>query len=198
MFLWTGQLSCLCSLTKLSKSFHISVLKRVDVRDALAFVSDLSEQLWALETKKRKNNFDVFEDVEHIVFRYWEASYQSLKVYEEYPLWSFAGPVIMPLIEEIVITYGYKAPTIPVIMLAKLKARSHIAAHKDKGRRFELTHKIHVPLITNQEVKFYVEKEPYHLEGGYAYEVNNTALHSVENNSSSDRIHLIFECFPNE
>jgi aspartyl/asparaginyl beta-hydroxylase (cupin superfamily) len=70
-----------------------------------------------------------------------------------------------------------------------------IHPHRDENPAAKWPHKIHVPLQTNDNVTFYVDGVAYQFQEGEAAEVNNMALHAVENRGSTDRIHLIFEYY---
>ena len=52
-----------------------------------------------------------------------------------------------------------------------------------------------MPLLTNDDVTFWVDGKPYHFAEGEAVEVNNMGVHAVENRGTTDRIHLIFEYY---
>ena len=78
-------------------------------------------------------------------------------------------------------------------MLARLAAGRGIDPHTDHGGANHLTHKIHVPLQTNPRATLAVAGATFHLEAGYAWEVNNLAVHSAFNGGGQDRIHFIFE-----
>ena len=80
-------------------------------------------------------------------------------------------------------------------MLARLTAGGKIDPHTDGAGSHLLTHKIHIPIQTNDKVQFYIHDRAYHLREGYAYEVNHIAPHRVENLGTCDRIHLMFELF---
>ena len=80
-------------------------------------------------------------------------------------------------------------------MLAKLQPGQIIDRHIDKQKSNFITHKIHIPIQTNPEAKFCVKDKSFHLQEGYAYEVNNIVSHGAENNGKQPRIHLIFEIF---
>ena len=67
--------------------------------------------------------------------------------------------------------------------------------HADGGRFPAFCHKIHVPLITNPQVGFFIEPKWHHLPVGQAVEVNNNTRHKVRNAGQTDRIHLVFELF---
>ena len=69
------------------------------------------------------------------------------------------------------------------------------STHRDANAAAKWPHKIHVPLLTNDKVTFYVDGIGYHLPEGEAVEVNNMGVHAVKNDGDTDRIHLIFEYF---
>ena len=50
--------------------------------------------------------------------------------------------------------------------------------------------RIHIPIITNNNSTWIIDGEEIHMEPGYAYLVNTTLPHSVENKGNSYRIHL--------
>ena len=79
------------------------------------------------------------------------------------------------------------------MMLARLAKGGVIEKHVDGAGSNLLTHKIHVPLVTNEKVWFEVGSTVFHLEPGLAYELNNIRPHGVRNDGDHDRIHLIFE-----
>lgn len=83
------------------------------------------------------------------------------------------------------------------ILFAKLLPHSEIPPHGDVSRLLTNVHRIHLPLITNEDVDFYVDDVKYNFREGTLYEINNSLTHSVENNSTLDRIHLILDILPN-
>ena len=75
----------------------------------------------------------------------------------------------------------------------KLEAGKKIGEHRDlvhDGFR-RVTVRMHMPVITNQDVVMYVDRRPYHFAPGTAWYLDPTARHKVENNSQEDRIHLM-------
>ena len=65
----------------------------------------------------------------------------------------------------------------------------------DTGGSNLLAHKIHVPLESNPRATMTVDGAEFHLEAGYAFEVNNLLPHGAFNGGAEDRIHFIFEVF---
>ena len=54
-------------------------------------------------------------------------------------------------------------------------------------------HRIHLPLITNDEVIFDVGESSMKMAEGELWEINNRREHAVANNSDNDRIHIILD-----
>ncbi|MDX1405857.1 MAG: aspartyl/asparaginyl beta-hydroxylase domain-containing protein [Woeseiaceae bacterium] len=77
--------------------------------------------------------------------------------------------------------------------LVKLKAGRGIAAHQDLNFSLTHSHRVHLPLITNDDVIFTVGNEAQNLPEGELVEINNRRMHSVDNRGSSDRVHLILD-----
>lgn len=86
------------------------------------------------------------------------------------------------------------------IQIAKMQGGGKILPHIDAGLGFVFSHRIHIPLITNENVIFKVDNENFYLSSGYIYEINNLKEHSVINNNSLDyfRIHIIFDYMSSE
>ena len=57
-----------------------------------------------------------------------------------------------------------------------------------------MVNRVHLPIVTDDEVLFYVGGEERHLKEGEIFEINNhNDLHWVRNNSKIDRIHLLID-----
>lgn len=50
--------------------------------------------------------------------------------------------------------------------------------------------RIHIPIFTNDLSNWIVDGEEFHMETGWAYVVNTSLIHSVENKGNTDRVHL--------
>ena len=77
--------------------------------------------------------------------------------------------------------------------LVRLKAGCGIAEHRDMNFSLTHSHRIHLPIVTNDEVSFTVGGETITMREGELYEINNRRLHSVQNDSADDRVHLILD-----
>ena len=79
-------------------------------------------------------------------------------------------------------------------ILVLLKSNSKIDRHIDTGKSLSICHRIHIPIITNKNILFEIDNEIKNLKEGEMWEINNSKkMHSVVNNSNTDRIHLIVD-----
>lgn len=181
-------------LQRIEKPEHYLELGEFHCDDLIEFVNSLSSELWTQENALKENKFPCFHHTEHIIFQFIKGNKDPLDYYSN-AIWDVCKPYLMPIMSSIAAQYPYKNPVFPKVMLAKLMSGSYIDPHYDGGGSNLFTHKIHLPLITDPDVKFMVEDEVFHMEPCVAYEVNNIKKHGVVNNSSIDRVHLIFEVF---
>ena len=77
--------------------------------------------------------------------------------------------------------------------LVRLNAGGSISQHQDNNFSLTHSHRVHVPVITNDDVTFTVGSESINMRPGEVIEINNRRLHSVENNGSEHRVHLILD-----
>ena len=179
-------------MTAVQKPADILPLGCVDVGRLLPLVAQMSERSWALEDAGKENAFAVFHHTQHLVFRFIRDNCDPHDHYSN-PAWVPWKAYLLPVINQAIVPYGFSAPVFPKVMLARLKAHSWIDRHRDGAGSNLVTHKIHVPLVTNAKAWFEVGGTRRHLEEGQAYEVNNIIDHGAVNDGDEDRIHLIFE-----
>jgi len=81
------------------------------------------------------------------------------------------------------------------IMLVKLLPGGAIGEHIDPGPYFQAHYRFHVPFITHADMVFFGpgKLNPMHMPEGYLSQLDNRGLHSAENNSHIERIHLIVD-----
>jgi hypothetical protein len=176
------------------KTTSIRRLGPVDIARLKEAVLALPEAVWQAENESKPNRFGALDATQHIIFRFvsnfvdWRQSYER-------PLWGEFAPLLEPVLAEATAPYGYSHAAYPRVMLARMAPGGVIHPHRDQNPAAKWPHKIHVPLLTNDAVTFYVDGEGYHFAEGEAVEVNNMGLHGVANRGDSDRIHLIFEYF---
>ncbi len=166
----------------------------VDAAPLKALVERFSERMWVQEDERKENDFFCFHHTRHVVLRFTRGNRDPRDHYAS-PAWDVFAPVLLPIMQRVIEPYGFEKPGFPKAMFARLEAGHEIDQHVDGAGSNLLTHKIHVPVVTNPDALFYVNGEPFHLEVGQAYEVNNVAPHAVVNRGTEDRIHFIFEVF---
>ncbi len=79
------------------------------------------------------------------------------------------------------------------LVLTRLNSGGAIQKHFDNGFSLLCSHRIHMPVITNDEVHFTVGESVKALKSGELWEINNRLLHGVENSSDLNRVHLIMD-----
>jgi hypothetical protein len=82
------------------------------------------------------------------------------------------------------------------VLLIKLSANKDVSEHTDKGDYLSTVRRFHIPIITNGLVSYTVNGEKINMKQGECWEINNLKPHSVLNDSSIDRVHLLIDIFP--
>ena len=176
------------------KTQSVRQLGTIDIARLREAVLAIPEARWNAENASKPNKFDTLASTRHIVFRFvsnfvdWRHSYER-------PLWHEWKALLEPVLAAATADYGYRRGEYPRVMLARMAPGGEIEEHRDTNPAAQWPHKIHLPLVTNPDVTFFVDGVGYHLAEGEAVEVNNMAYHAVTNAGSTDRIHLIFEYF---
>jgi len=85
------------------------------------------------------------------------------------------------------------------VRLLRLGPNSEIKEHVDNDTSYEDGFfRIHVPIVTNSEVYFCVDKKLVPMKMGECWYANFQLPHSVQNKSSEPRIHLTLDCIRND
>ncbi|GAC1634387.1 MAG: hypothetical protein NVS9B10_30440 [Nevskia sp.] len=176
------------------KTTSIRCLGPVDIAALREAVLAIPEPLWAAANEVKPNRFEALDRTEHLVFRF-VSSLKDWRESQDLPLWPEWRERLLPVLRQATAPYGYANGVFPRVMLARMAPGGVIHPHRDGARAASWPHKIHVPLLTNPQVRFYIEPQDYHLEVGQAYEVNNLGAHAVVNEGATPRIHLIFEYY---
>ena len=102
-------------------------------------------------------------------------------------------PLIEPILDHLKQHYSYHTYT---AFLARLDSKSEIGMHRDgNGPFLSLCHRIHVPIITNPDVKYVIDDVEYYWEKGNVYEFDNMRVHGVINRSEEYRVHLVINLY---
>jgi hypothetical protein len=75
-----------------------------------------------------------------------------------------------------------------------LPAGHQVFPHVDSGSIYTTKRRMHLPILTNDQVFFTVDKECINMKSGEIWEINNsTYIHAVDNNGTTDRVHFLFD-----
>jgi len=177
-----------------NKTKTMRELGPVDISSIREDILNLPKEIWEVKDHDKPNKFKELGRTEHIVFKFIRDYDNHLDNFF-YPIWDEWKSRLEPILETATKPYGYRDGDFSRIMLAKLPAGSKISLHIDPYKSSNYTHKIHIPIQTNPEVEFWINRKRYHFLEGYAYEVNNKALHGGINRGETDRINLIIEYY---
>lgn len=87
----------------------------------------------------------------------------------------------------------FKVPLLSVRLL-KLEIGAYIKPHRDYNCGYEDNiFRIHIPIVTNSEVDFMLDNVRLEMREGQCWYTNVNYIHSVANNGTSDRIHLVID-----
>ncbi len=169
-------------------------LGEVDASALIETVLALDEDAW-LANVSRQSDYEVHRQTQSIVLVFCDGPRDDLKVSKEAG-WDLLAGVAVPVMHELI---GRFYPTGGVIiraMAAKLLSGGRINPHFDSHATFRHSHRIHIPITTNNRVRFTIDGKPCRMQIGRAYEINNQKTHSVINSGSDDRITFIFDYLP--
>ncbi len=166
----------------------------IDISGIKADILALPPDSWNDEDSEKANynKAGILRQTQHIVFRFSDKRKMPV-TYFDLPLWEKWKDRLQPVMDAATKHFNYPNGFYPRVMLAKLPPGARIAPHTDGNVRQNRPHKIHIAIQTNADAFFFQFPEKYNFKEGIAYEVNNAVMHGVENNGTTDRIHLIFE-----
>ena len=157
----------------------------------------MSEKDWTDKEQRRAGNVTVVRaahdrlGIRKMLLRFSDDIFTQVF---ELPFWRTWMPELSPVFSRL----GIHPSMVVRCLLARIPPGAHIGIHHDTGRWTTLTHRIHVPVVTNPDVVFRVGPIPedmvrVNFREGFAYELNNRAKHEVFNGGKSHRVHLIFD-----
>lgn len=173
----------------------------IDISHLKQQILQLSSEEW-LADSSRQEQYDVHPDTETIKL-VWDSDFRHIHPTKLPALNKFAKS-IQPILARIA-SYYESAEKWRALFekngkgyfiranIEKLKAGGEIIEHQDKNFSVAHSHRIHVPIITNDNVHFQVAALTFNMLEGEMVEINNRLLHSVKNGGKADRVHLILD-----
>ena len=178
-------------------SVPLKELGAVDVTPLVEAVLALPRAAW-VENQKRQEDYDVHKRTESVVLLFTDGSgWPDITVTRESG-WDLLAEQAVPLMEYLIREHYPPGGTIVRAMAAKLLPGEVITPHRDSHPSFHHGHRIHIPIKTNNRVRFMIDGRPYKFKVGQAYEINNQKTHSVMNKGTEERINFIFDYVPPE
>ena len=174
---------------------------KADIGPLIKFLGQLTDEDWDRQNVRQKR-YEVHKDTQFIGVVYDEDFRHQNGT--RYPILEVLQPLLTPIFKTIA-EYYESATDIrmkfqqPVqgyfirVSLAKLRAGGEIHEHRDMNFSLAHSHRVHVPLITNDDVAFNIGYETRNLKAGEIVEINNRRTHSVINGGGEDRVHIILD-----
>lgn len=183
------------SQTKEHEPFNFKMHKLYNVSD-IANLVDKFDKEWKIDTIRQemfpvhKNTFSYFI-YDHTTNWVVGDEYKAVLVSGLTNLVSLIDPIIKDLEE---IHNGRVAK----VLLIKLSKGQDVLPHRDNFDYANSVRRHHIPIITNELVSFTVEQESIRMLAGECWEINNSKVHSADNQSDIPRVHLLIDIFPNK
>lgn len=151
----------------------------------------------------RQNNYFVHRHTSTILITEFDAISWESETYQQNSVLGFDYKPVLnnkKLLDLVVPIFDYLRiihdGEIAKSMFVKLRAGKNIDEHSDAGLYLSMAKRHHIPIITNDEIWFYVDGLKKNLRQGEIWQIDNSKLHKVENPSNQDRVHLIVDVIP--
>lgn len=166
-----------------------------DCRALIDAVQQLDEAAWTEKTY-RQASFNVHRSTESIVLCFLDLDCWPDLVIARDVGWDRLGAAAQPVMDAIIDRHYDPGGSVIRAMAVRLSPGARITPHVDEHESLKISHRIHVPLITNPRVRFFIDGVPHRFAPGRAVEVNNQLSHSVMNDGKTSRVHFIFDYLP--
>lgn len=180
-------------MRKTLEDFNFKNHKSYDVNNIKEHISGFSDE-WFIDTSRQDNNYVHKDTMSYFVYStnlQWKSGqeFKVVKRSNDETLLKLLDPIIKDLEQ---IHDGIHGN----VLLIKLKAKENITKHHDSGDYLILSRRNHIPIITSSDVFFGVGDEKINMKSGECWEINNSRTHFVDNNSETDRVHLLIDIMP--
>ncbi|MEM8935185.1 MAG: aspartyl/asparaginyl beta-hydroxylase domain-containing protein [Pseudomonadota bacterium] len=174
----------------------IKDLGPIDVSALRDKILSFDDVMWREEEVRQKKYDDVHYNTESVIMIFCDHTDWPKIDLIKGAGWDRLSDLALPIMHRIIGEHYPTGGTIIRAMAAKLKAGKTITTHTDNHMSFHSGHRIHLPIITNNKVRFMIDGRPHKMTVGNAYEINNQKRHGVINKGDEDRINFIFDYVP--
>lgn len=164
----------------------------IDVAALKRRVHERSDADWN-EDRHRQTTFSVHRQTQTIPLLY-NADFRHTNPTPQPKLPAFEAELEL-IFEYLSAVYGPGGNAIRRL-LTRLGAGRRIPLHRDTGFSLECSHRVHVPIVTNDSVFLTVGSEEVPMKEGEVWEINNTRAHAVRNDGDAARVHLVDDWAP--
>lgn len=178
--------------------FDFHYLGKINVDETILNLNRFTEIQWS-ENSARKEKYDVHKNTDSLSILWHEDSIftgePGRKHENNFNQINFDNiqNQLLPLYNE-----KYGSGKILRALITRLNPNSNILPHKDGGDSLLEVNRTHIPLITNSQILFTVGNVTKNLKVGEVWEIDNSNIHSVVNNSNECRVHLIVDYLKND
>jgi len=172
---------------------NFKIIEDIDISAIRALITSFQEE-WEIN-KSRQERYQLFHgDSKNIFITDIEATWDGIG----YPLTHHHIDDQLVILTKPIVTHleNKLGGKVGKCLYINLPAGKKVKPHVDMGYYLNSIHRLHIPIKTHKEIYFSVGNETINMEEGVCYEINNTRQHSVDNNSSVDRIHLLLDIMP--
>ena len=175
--------------------FNFKFVKNFDVSALQDIVSKFDSE-WNLDTSRQTKSIHHSKTISYHILWYplmWEPGqkYVPSVICQDEEIMTHVANITFDL----ELKYKGKAGR---VTLVNLPSRKLVTPHRDRSIYSKIINRIHVPILTNEDVYFSVEDETINMKPGEAWEVNNAKLHGAYNLGDSPRVHLMVDIINND
>lgn len=154
---------------------------------------DIPPSLWKKETWRREAGGSAHRDTETIFLKMC-LSRTPWAIFNDLNAYWIDEPTLYPQVAGAIVQIVYKLVSFfecGRVMLVKLRVGGQISPHIDQGAYAEHYDRMHY--VVSGECDFTCGDETVHMIPGEAWWFNHRLMHSVVNNGTEDRVHLIID-----
>ncbi len=169
-------------------------LATLDVSTLKSLVLQQPDEEWVADSY-RQNQFEAHKDTEtiYLIFdRDFRHSNGTRR--EKYPVFAPHVEPIFAMLSHVLKSRG----AVIRCILTRLRPGGAISPHKDGGFSLVRSHRLHLAVVTSDQVTFVIGGEEIKMREGELWEIDNTRWHSVRNDGQDPRVHLIVDWAPIE
>ena len=176
-------------------NFNYKKYEKLDVSELKSMILNENPEIWNFSGKLIFRNLDTHGKADTIPL-YWTRKKDEPYVICKFVMYEKYFKYINPILDYIKTIYKNHFPI--KVALVKLVPGAYITPHIDRSDLLEVPNRLHIPIITNDNVMFHVNDEVINMKEGYLYEINNIRMHHVVNEGDTDRVHLLIDMFPRD